>query len=222
MAIGCEIISQPQGLAAKAPLSCEMISQPHAPPLRKFSQLQNTPLAHECHFAALSIISQLRSALWNLQCLKNHIFATTPPFRRWFLNYETTPWHTSSISQPPNPISQLRNGLQKCFFLPFGCENVSFFPLVAKWAAKMFLSSLWLRKGLWNHLLATKWFVKTPCKAKGSYENANGASRPCIWRGEPRAPWDHTHEVSHSIFDLLKPSQPIAPDESSNWGDYAI
>ncbi|RVW18344.1 hypothetical protein CK203_115275 [Vitis vinifera] len=33
---------------------------------------------------------------------------------------------------------------------------------------------------------------------------------------EPRAPWDHTHEASHSISDLLKPSKPIAPTESSN------
>nr|CAN69438.1 hypothetical protein VITISV_028732 [Vitis vinifera] len=31
---------------------------------------------------------------------------------------------------------------------------------------------------------------------------------------EPRAPWDHTHEASHSIFDLLKPSKPIGPTES--------
>ena len=39
---------------------------------------------------------------------------------------------------------------------------------------------------------------------------------------EPRAPWDHTHEASYSISDLLKPSKPIAPAESSSWGDYAI
>ncbi|KAL6331991.1 hypothetical protein AAG906_020345 [Vitis piasezkii] len=26
---------------------------------------------------------------------------------------------------------------------------------------------------------------------------------------EPRTPWDHTHEASHSISDLLKPSKPI-------------
>ena len=35
-------------------------------------------------------------------------------------------------------------------------------------------------------------------------------------RGKPRAPWDHTHEASHSISDLLKPSKPIAPTESSS------
>ncbi|RVW43555.1 hypothetical protein CK203_102960 [Vitis vinifera] len=32
---------------------------------------------------------------------------------------------------------------------------------------------------------------------------------------EPRAPWDHTHEASHSISDLLKPSKPIAPVEET-------
>ena len=96
-----------QALAAKPPLGCEMISQPHAPPLRKFSQLRNTPLAHECHFAAFNPISQLRNALRNPQNLKTPIFTATPPFRKWFRSCETTPWHTSAILQ-------LRNGLRKC------------------------------------------------------------------------------------------------------------
>ena len=30
-----------------------------------------------------------------------------------------------------------------------------------------------------------------------------------------------THEASHSISDLLKPSDQIDPTESSSWGDYA-
>ena len=55
-------------------------------------------------------------------------FAAAPPFRRWFRSCETTPWHTSAISQPPNPISQLRNGLRKWHSaakIPFGCEMIS-------------------------------------------------------------------------------------------------
>ena len=55
-------------------------------------------------------------------------FAAAPPFRRWFRSYETTSWHTSAIFQQPNPISQLRNGLQKwhpAAKIPFGCEMFS-------------------------------------------------------------------------------------------------
>ena len=57
-----------QGLATKVPLHYKIISQPHALPLQKISQLQNTSLAHECHFVAspfLPLISQLRNALRN-------------------------------------------------------------------------------------------------------------------------------------------------------------
>ena len=112
--LGCETTPRPKKPAAKSGLGCEMISQPHAPPLRKFSQLRNTPLAHECHFVALSPISQLRNALRNPQSFKNPIFATKAPFRSWFRSCKTTPWHTSVISQPPPLISQLRNGLRRC------------------------------------------------------------------------------------------------------------
>ena len=56
--LGCEIISQPQEAYCEIrPPLRNRLSQPHAPPL------QNAPLAHECHFAAASIISQLRNAL---------------------------------------------------------------------------------------------------------------------------------------------------------------
>ena len=51
--LGCEIISQPQEAYCEIrPPLRNRLSQPHAPPL------QNAPLAHECHFAAASIISQ--------------------------------------------------------------------------------------------------------------------------------------------------------------------
>ncbi|KAL6311119.1 hypothetical protein AAG906_012619 [Vitis piasezkii] len=33
--------------------------------------------------------------------------------------------------------------------------------------------------------------------------------------GEPRTPGDHTHKASHSISNLLKPSEPIAPAEET-------
>ena len=42
-----------QGLAAKRVLRCEIISQPHSHPLRKFFSDAKHSLAHECHFAAL-------------------------------------------------------------------------------------------------------------------------------------------------------------------------
>ena len=55
-------------------------------------------------------------------------FAAKAPFRRVFRSCETPLWHTSAISQPPNPISQLRNGLRKwhpAAKIPFGCEMFS-------------------------------------------------------------------------------------------------
>ena len=55
-------------------------------------------------------------------------FAAEKPFRRVFRSCETTLWHTSAISQPPNPISQLWNGLRKwhpATKIPFGCEMFS-------------------------------------------------------------------------------------------------
>ena len=88
------------------------------PPLRKFSQLRNTPLAHECHFADPPPPHfAAAKCLRNPPRLKIPIFVAEPPFRRWFRSCETTPWHTSAISQPSTLISQLRNGLRN------GCEN---------------------------------------------------------------------------------------------------
>ena len=58
----------------------------------------------------------------------NGNFAAKAPFRRWFRSCETPLWHTSAISQPLNPISQLRNGLRKWHptaKIPFGCEMFS-------------------------------------------------------------------------------------------------
>ena len=55
-------------------------------------------------------------------------FTASPPFRRVFRSGETPLWHTSAISQPPNPILQLRNGLRKwhpAAKIPFGCEMIS-------------------------------------------------------------------------------------------------
>ena len=162
----------------------------------------------------------------------NGNFAAKAPFRRVFRSCETPLWHTSATSQPPNPISQLWNGLQKwhpAAKIPFGCEMISqphSYPLpnppcaakmdfcyqmifklpndfqTSKWSAKMPLgceNGFWLR----NHLWASKWlrnelqaaksrpgfeidlrnggrFAKTPCKAKGSCENAKRAMQPCI------------------------------------------
>ena len=76
-------------------------------PLRKFSQLRNHLLAHECHFAAS--YPHFASAKWlrNLQSVKIPIFAAKAPFRKVFRSCETPLWHTSAISQPTILISQL-------------------------------------------------------------------------------------------------------------------
>ena len=94
--------------------------------------------------------------------------------------------------------------------------------LAAKWAAKsplgckiVYENAPWPR----NDLQASKWpsnyeidlqnggrFAETPYKAKESFKMPT----------EPRAPWNHIHQASHSISNLLKPSEPIAPAESSN------
>ena len=106
-----------------------------------------------------------------------------------------------------------------------GCENVLWlrnWPLAVKMALSYemgcemgYENAHWLRKWLLAGKRATKmplgcemtsklrnwltkWgrFAKTPCEAKGSCENANRAPRTCIWRGEPRAPWEHTWSLS--------------------------
>ena len=104
-----------------------MISQPHAPPLR------NTLLAHKCHFAAASIISQLWNALRNSQCLKNHIFAATLPFRRAALQ----------------PHFAAAKWLRKWHFAaksPMGCEIPIWLwnhPFAAKWSPSFKMAVKW-------------------------------------------------------------------------------
>ena len=64
---------------------------------------------------------------WTMQSTNGN-FAAKAPFRRVFRSCETPLWHTSATSQPPNPISQLWNGLQKwhpAAKIPFGCEMIS-------------------------------------------------------------------------------------------------
>ena len=95
-------------------LRCEMISQPYSYPLRKYSQLRNTPLAHECHFAAPH--SHFAAAKWAakwfakmpLGCkdgfwLRNHFWAT-----KMLLSYENGLWLWNGCKI----TSKLRNHLQ--------------------------------------------------------------------------------------------------------------
>ncbi|RVW28913.1 hypothetical protein CK203_116054 [Vitis vinifera] len=89
-ALCCETISQPQQVRCEiATLLQNNFAAPH-PPLRKFSQLRNTPLAHECHFAAQ--YPHFAAAKWlrNPQSVKSPIFAAKAPFRRVFRSCETT------------------------------------------------------------------------------------------------------------------------------------
>ena len=81
----------------------------------------------------------------------------------------------------------------------------------SKWAAKMFFFSLWLQdmaSKLQNDM--QKHFAKPRKIAKMPTEPHNHASK------EESPFTEITHEVSHSISYLLKPSQPIAPAESSS------
>ena len=50
-------------------------------------------------------------------------FAAETPFHRVFHSCETTPWHTSAISQRRTPISQMWNRLRKCCRNAPRCEN---------------------------------------------------------------------------------------------------
>ena len=126
------------------------------------SQLQNHPLAHECHFAAL--YSHFAAAKWVAKIPLREIL---PPLQKWPPSFKklrkcsglqnglrnsplAAKWFHSPIATPCQilhllrkwpfdceMISKLRNGLRKCFFFPFGwkmdCENISFCSLASKW-----------------------------------------------------------------------------------------
>ena len=73
---------------------------------------------------------------------------------RWFHSCETTPWHTSTISQPPNPIWKLRNGLRKCLHpakMLLGCEMALGCEMTSKLRIKLQIISK-----LRNHLHVVK------------------------------------------------------------------
>ena len=135
----------PKGAPTKMALGCEIISQPQGAHCEIKEWLRKWP------FAAKTFRSPIANPCEN------------------FRSCEIPHWHTSAISQPSNPISQLRNGLQN------GLRNP---PLAAKWlwkcpwlrnwplAAKI---PLWLRNGLRNPPLA----VKSPfcCKMASKLQN---------------------------------------------------
>ena len=154
-------------------------------------------LAHECHFAA-----QFPS-FWSCDTA-----AKSP------LSCETTFWHMRAISKPRTLILQLRNGLRNQFWAAKSLlsseitfEQRNGYEMTSKLQNGLQIMKLTceMEEGLQKHLAKPREIAK----------NANRASQSCIWRGEPRTPWDHTHQASHSIFNLLKPSEPIAPIEET-------
>ena len=76
--------------------------------------------------------------------------------------------------------------------------------------------------------MAKKWppsyemICENTLQSQGKLQKCQQSLTTMHLRREPHAPWDDTHEASHSIFDLLKLSEPMAPAESSSWEDYAI
>ena len=94
------------------------------------------------------------------------------------------------------------HGLQKCFFFPFGCKT---WPPSYEMASK-------LQNDVQKHFAKPREIAKMPTKP---HNHASKEENTLVHPGI-------THEASHSISDLPKPSKLIAPVESSNRGDYAI
>ena len=218
--------NQKQGI----PEPCE-ISQPKEPPCEKGLPLRNDFAAQDPSLRNQGFRCE------NGHPLRNHFAAQASPLAKIFTTVKRPFGTWVPFRSPTLPFSscemaceitfELRNGLRNglrnwplAAKMAFDCEitfELRNFPFAAKSPFDCEIASR-----LRNWLAKWEGFAKTPCEVKESCENANKAPRPCIWRGKPHAPWDHTHEASHSISDLPKPSQPIAPAESSSWGDYGI
>ena len=100
-------------------------------------------------------------------------------------------------------ISKLQNGLLKCFYFSMVYKKVFLFPLTAR-------HGLQARNSLQATNDMQKHFAKPREIAKMPIEPHNHASK------EESPLTEITHEVSHSISYLLKPSKLIAPAESSS------
>ena len=101
-----------RGFATKKAFLYEIISQPKPHPMRKFLQLRNAPLAHECHFAAQTTILQLQNGC---EILQSFISQPKYPLRNTSLAHEC---HFAA----PHPHFAAVKWAAK---MPLGCEIVS-------------------------------------------------------------------------------------------------
>ncbi|KAL6321738.1 hypothetical protein AAG906_031253 [Vitis piasezkii] len=159
--------------------------------------LRNHPLAHECHFEARTLISQLRNG-WCFAAAK-------PPFGT-----------RVPLCSTRTPISQLQNGLRKSpppRNPPLAAETIS---KLQKWDAIfffMFLFSFWLPNG-----------YKMIFKLQNGYENAPGFKMGCetpLWlRNDfPIAPAEETmppkETTKTEVKILIQPTQEATIDAST-------
>ena len=195
--------------AAKLPFGCEMISQPHSYPLWNppFATKKASKFRNGCE-----MIFKLQNGL------RKWLFVT-----KWFSNFQMAmKWSPNfQMAMKWSPTFKMAtkwfSSFKMFLFFPWAAKMFLFFP----WAAKMFFFFPFgckMISKIRNDLQA----IKMTCKIKRGLRKHFAKPREVVkMRREPRAPWDHTHKASHSIYDLLKPSKPIAPTKSSSWGDYA-
>ena len=142
-------------------------------------------------------------------------------------------------------ISKLQNGLWKCFFFPLaakwfpnfkmaakwfpsfkmaakwflsfkmGCENVSFFPLAAKWAAKMFLFFPFcyeMASKLQNGYEMAFRLQKLTCKRKGGLRKH--LAKPREVAKMPIEPHNHASKEESPLTEITH-TKPLTPFQTS-------
>ncbi|RVW58857.1 hypothetical protein CK203_101793 [Vitis vinifera] len=146
-----------------------------------------------------SIVTLFRSYKTAAKCqsVKTPNFAAKAPFRREFLNCEATFWHTSAISQHSDP----HFAAAKHEKLPISQPKPHF--------AGCFVATKWQRS-----IKTPNFAAKAPFR-RGKLLKCQQSPVTMHLKRKPRTPWDHTHQASHSISDLLKPSEPIFPAEET-------
>ncbi|RVW18217.1 hypothetical protein CK203_106135 [Vitis vinifera] len=183
------------------------------PRCEKFRTVRNHLLAHECHFAHLKPIftpcetrCKIHSKVRKSQ-FKVHQFCT-PQFKKLWPFEDDYAKLNGNVAAAPN-FTTVRH--------VFGALNG------AQIMYTIYHFEAWEVR---NPILQTVHDLDLKRRSYGCLKidcAKPPLSIPAMakTRGEPCAPWDHTHEASHSISDLPKPSKLIAPVESSSRGDYA-
>ncbi|KAL6313191.1 hypothetical protein AAG906_016782 [Vitis piasezkii] len=193
----------------------------------------SSQISHGANQGAKISHTTIQGAKFIPRCeFSKHRFSTPCSRCENFCTVETLSWHTSAISHTQANFHTTRFGVVpggKIMYTIYQFEawevrnpvlqtvhDLDLKRRTSKWAAKMFFFSLWLQdmaSKLQNDM--QKHFAKPREITKMLTEPRNHASK------EENPLTELTHEASHSISDLPKPSQPIAPAESSSKGDYA-